>query len=261
MSTVLDIFTNAQQKGVPSPEGNPKVKNVYTPTNGVPQREAVNVQYIPVAPWDPIRLRILIDKTAVLNLVFLDGIGQELGPGLRAVSGPLAFTGQPGNTQTVVLNSKTYTFQTTLTDSDGNVQIGADTAESIANLVAAVNLEAGAGTKYALSTTLHPTMLATGTATVFTVYAKSLGTGGDALTTTETITNATGFTATLAGGADGDITVDGTAITADTPLTVDIPGTEGASPEHVGEPWLKVYVTGLDAAAVVTYFDAMGWYG
>ena len=47
----------------------------------------------------------------------------------------LTFTGQPADTNTVVLGAKTYTFQTTLTDVDGNVLIGPSAAISIDNLI------------------------------------------------------------------------------------------------------------------------------
>ena len=36
----------------------------------------------------------------------------------------LTITGQPSDTQTVTLDTNVYTFQTTLTNVDGNVQIG-----------------------------------------------------------------------------------------------------------------------------------------
>jgi hypothetical protein len=260
MLTIADVFDNAQSKGVPSPEGNPKLKNLFNPGDILPIDVLENVRYVPIAPWDWVRLRILIDQNATMTLAFCDGFGQELGPGARA-TGALTFSGQPANGETVVLNGKTYNFRTTLSDTDGYVQIGASTAESIANLVAAVTLADGAGTAYAASTTLHPTMYAVGTATVFRVWAKAPGTAGNALTTVETITNATGFTATLAGGAASDIGADPVAITADTPTTIDIPGVTDATPEHVGEPWLKVYLSGIAAPAAVTYFEAMGWYG
>ena len=45
------------------------------------------------------------------------------------------------NTQTVVVGGKTYTTQTTLTDVDGNVLIGANAEATLANLKAAINLE------------------------------------------------------------------------------------------------------------------------
>src|SRR5437879_98291 len=61
----------------------------------------------------------------------------------------LTATGQPANAQTVKIGGKTYTFQTVLTNVDGNVFIGATLTITLANLLAALNLGAGSGTAYA----------------------------------------------------------------------------------------------------------------
>lgn len=69
--------------------------------------------------------------------------------------------------ETIVIGSKTYTFQATLTDVDGNVHIGADVAGTVSNLVAAINLSdegesaTSAGTDYAASMTRNPDVHAT----------------------------------------------------------------------------------------------------
>ncbi len=68
--------------------------------------------------------------------------------------------GQPLNTETITVDGKAYTYQDTLTNVDGNVHIGADAEASLDNLVAAINLGAGAGTDYATLMTLHPTVIA-----------------------------------------------------------------------------------------------------
>jgi hypothetical protein len=137
-----------------------------------------------------------------------------------AATGVLTLTGLPLDTETVVISTsppstKTYTFQTTLTDSDGNVKIGADADESIANLVAAITLGAGAGTKYAASMTLHPSVTAAeGAGDTMDVTAKVKGASGNAIATTETLTNGSFGAATLEGGtqwASSDkVLVDGT---------------------------------------------------
>lgn len=67
----------------------------------------------------------------------------------------VSFQDNPLDTETIVIDARTYTFQTVLTDVDGNVLIGVDAAETAANLKAAINLEAGAGTTYAASMTLN----------------------------------------------------------------------------------------------------------
>lgn len=127
----------------------------------------------------------------------------NIDPNTGAATGTLTFTGQPANTETVVIDGKTYTFQTVLTNVDGNVLIGANLAASIANLTDAINLGAGAGTDYAAATTLNPDVTGTAGATTLVVTAKIAGTGGNAITTTETITNASWGGATLSGGDAG----------------------------------------------------------
>lgn len=67
--------------------------------------------------------------------------------------GVLTLTGNALDSETVVVGATTYTFQTVLTDVDGNVLIGVDAEDSIKNLTSAMNLVAGAGTKYAASMT------------------------------------------------------------------------------------------------------------
>ena len=90
------------------------------------------------------------------------------------------------NGETLVVAGKTYTFQDTLTDADGNVHIGADIAATVTNFVAAVNLSnegesaVGAGTDYAASMTRNTDVHAQLTsATVVTMVAHAPGTQGN----------------------------------------------------------------------------------
>jgi len=69
--------------------------------------------------------------------------------------GTLTFAENAANTNTVTIGAKVYTFQTTLTNVDGNVKRGANAAASIVNLVAAINLGTGAGTTYATAMTAN----------------------------------------------------------------------------------------------------------
>lgn len=120
-------------------------------------------------------------------------------------SGTLTLSGNAGNTQTVTIGSKVYTFQTTLTDVDGNVLIGAAATDSIDNLIAAIVLGSGAGTLYATSTTLHPTVYATvGAGDTMLAFAKTAGTAGNSIATTETLASGSWGAATLTGGAAVD---------------------------------------------------------
>jgi len=119
--------------------------------------------------------------------------------------GFLTFSAQPADADTVTINAKVYTFQTTLTNVDGNIKIGAAVKDTIANLFNAINLSGGVpGTDYAAATTIHPTVDAVDrSTTVLMVRAKTGGTGGNALTTTESGANTAWGGATLSGGAAG----------------------------------------------------------
>lgn len=117
----------------------------------------------------------------------------------------LAMPTNPSNTQTVTLGARTYTFQTTLTNVDGNVLIGGTAALSLANLYAAQAPGSNggvAGTNYAAATTAHSTIEASGapSGTNLGVRAKTGGTAGNALATTTTVTGASFGGATLSGG-------------------------------------------------------------
>ena len=112
--------------------------------------------------------------------------------------------GTIANTETITVAGKVYTFQTTLTDVDGNVDIGADDDASIDNLVAAINLAAGSGTTYAASMTANPhvTAVADGASpNVMTVTANVPGTLGNLVALAEATTGATLSGAVLASGA------------------------------------------------------------
>lgn len=126
-----------------------------------------------------------------------------------AATNVLTLAANAANAETVTIDTKTYTFQTALTDVDGNVLIGATASDSIDNLIAAITLGAGAGTLYAASTTLHPTVTASaGAGDTMDAAAKVQGTNGNSIATTETLAavGSQWTTATLTGGA-GDVVV------------------------------------------------------
>jgi phage tail sheath protein FI len=115
--------------------------------------------------------------------------------------GTLTFGGIPLNTETVTIGAKTYTFQTVLTNVDGNVLIGVSAAASISNLFAAITLGAGAGVSYAAATTAHPTASAsTPIGATMVAYALVGGLAGNAIVSTSTVTLGTWGAATLLGG-------------------------------------------------------------
>ncbi len=122
---------------------------------------------------------------------------------LVAAVGTFELTTNPLDTETVTLGADTYTFQTVLTNVANNVLIGALPTDSLDNLRAAVNLEAGSGTLYAaltlqndeasLSDLPDDQILAT---------ARVPGTAANSEPTTTTVTGATWSAATLLGGLD-----------------------------------------------------------
>ncbi len=116
-------------------------------------------------------------------------------------AGTLTLSANVSDGDTVVIGGKTYTFQATLTNVDGNVKIGASASVSIDNLIAAITLGSGSGTLYAAATTLHSTVSAeAGAGDTMIAYAKTGGTGGNAITTTETSGTASWGSGTLTGG-------------------------------------------------------------
>jgi hypothetical protein len=124
----------------------------------------------------------------------------------RAV-GSLTSSGVFVDTQTVVVGGKTYTTQATLTNSDGNVFIGADAAATLQNLFDAINLTGTPGTQYAALMTKNAEVRAKSvSATVLVVEAFTPGAIGNLIATTETQTNVAWGGSVLASGS-GNISV------------------------------------------------------
>jgi hypothetical protein len=123
-----------------------------------------------------------------------------------AATGTLTATGNFANTETVTTGTKTYTFQTALTNVDGNVLIGASASDSLDNLIAAINLGAGSGTVYAASTTANGFVsAAAGAGDTMDATAITLGSSGNSIASTDTATNASWGGATLSGGTEDTI--------------------------------------------------------
>jgi len=120
-------------------------------------------------------------------------------------TGTLTTTANFSNGETVTTGTKTYTFQTVLTNVDGNVLIGATAANSLANLANAIILGAGSGTVYAAATTANTFVTATSGASTLSLTAITGGPNGNTIATTETAANASFATATLTGGSGVDI--------------------------------------------------------
>ena len=117
-------------------------------------------------------------------------------------------TSNPLNTETVVIDGKTYTFRTTITNTNNGDVLIAGTAEaSMENLIASINLDDGNGFNYSDDTTLHATYSALKTtATTMTVTAKTHGIGANGDVMTETIVTGGSWGGNATGGLDGEET-------------------------------------------------------
>lgn len=118
----------------------------------------------------------------------------------------LTMTTQPSNGNTVTVGTKdgtvaaVYTFKTTLA-SAFDVLIDTTAQATLTNLLNAINLGTGIGTKYGTGTTVNFNVTATPLPTgQFEVIANVAGTGGNSIASTATGTAAVWNTATLTGG-------------------------------------------------------------
>ena len=111
----------------------------------------------------------------------------------------------PTDGDTMLIGARTYTWQTTLTNSNGNIWIGANLAASKLNLGYAIAASGGtAGTDYAAAMVANTEVKIDAFATHDALFtALAVGTAGNSIATTETfaaVTNVFGG-ATLSGGA------------------------------------------------------------
>ena len=120
----------------------------------------------------------------------------------------------PANSNTFVLNGKTYTFKTALTPAEGEILLGANATAAWLNAKNAINSGGVNGTDYQVAAP-HPTIQATASnSTTASIRAILPGAAGNLLTTTATGVTVTA--ATLAGGYYARLLVT-TSITAVAP--------------------------------------------
>jgi hypothetical protein len=107
----------------------------------------------------------------------------------------------PADGDTVTIGTKVYTFKTALTPTEGEVLIGGSADASLLNLIRAINHTGTPNTDYKCAAA-HPLVTAAPavTAHAFAVTAKTPGTGGNSIATTETSTHLSWGPATLTGG-------------------------------------------------------------
>lgn len=104
---------------------------------------------------------------------------------------------------TVTIASTVYRFKDTMAQAY-DVKIGASAAATLDNIKAAINASGTAGVEYYTGTLIHPTVTATtNTNTTQIVAAKTVGTAGNSIATTEASTHLSWGAATLSGGHDG----------------------------------------------------------
>lgn len=133
---------------------------------------------------------------------------RETTPGVTPTNGVrasrvLTTTANFANGETVTIGGRTYTFQSALTNSDGNVKIGATEEASLANLRNAINGKGGQrGVDYAAATTAHEQVSATSNATTLTATALHVGDSKNSITVSETSATASWAGGTLIGGTD-----------------------------------------------------------
>lgn len=148
---------------------------------------------------DDLEIKPFLFRTQILTNITV--------PAAVKATGTLTLTGNAGNGEIVTIDTKTYTFQTVLTNVDGNVLIGGSASDSLDNLIAAITLGAGSGTLYAAATTLHPTVTAVaGAGDTMDATAKLNGTLANTYATTTDLANGSWGSATLTGGT-GDMVV------------------------------------------------------
>ncbi len=121
---------------------------------------------------------------------------------LLLAKGVLTFSQNPTATETVVIGSVTYTFQTALSTAN-DILIGADASVTLDNLAAAITASSGEGTLYGTGTVVHPDASASAfDLDTLVIEAKVDGLAGNLIATTTTVTAATLTAATLLGGSD-----------------------------------------------------------
>lgn len=140
-----------------------------------------------------------------------------------AATGTLTVGAGIANAETVTIGGIVYTFQDTLTTLVGGVKRSGVIATDLATLAKAINGTGVAGVDYTMGTAAHPTVSATSGATTLVATARTPGTAGNAITTTETGANMAWGAATLAGGTgivnNETVTIDGKAYTFKTTIT------------------------------------------
>lgn len=105
----------------------------------------------------------------------------------------LTFSGNPLNNETCSIAGLTYTFKTTINNSNAReVLIGASGSDSASNLAAAINAGSGSGTTYSSATSANAACSASAASGVVSITPASGGFGTNSqITVTESLSNVT----------------------------------------------------------------------
>ena len=192
----------------------------------------------------------LLSATEIMNIVSSSANDRGV------TTGTLTLTGNAADTETVIIGTKTYTFQDVLTDVDGNVLVGATASDSIDNLIAAITLGAGSGTLYAASTTAGQATAAAGDGDTMVVTDPD----GSLLATTETLANGSFGAATLSAGS-GAKTVLITGLNADYEIISETVILNGTNTVVTINEYLRVFelkvLSGTNAGAITATGDTL----
>lgn len=122
-----------------------------------------------------------------------------------AATGEVILGAAPTANDTVTIADKTYKFVASPSNAN-EVKIGSST-EYIANLVAAINGAAGAGTTYGTGTTANAYVSAAAGTGKVTLTAKSAGASGNAIALSASFTSSSNTVVAFSGGADSGASV------------------------------------------------------
>jgi hypothetical protein len=173
-----------------------------------------------VTPAEALQTVTWSTSDAAIATVDEDGLVTGVAIGVKA-TGTLTSTGtNPADAATVTIGSTVYRFKDT-TAAAYDVKIGASAAVTLDNLKAAINASGtGDGSDYHTGTLIHPTVTATtNTDTTQVLEAKTAGSAGNAIATTETSTTYSFGAATLTGGTGPVAVITATTVTG--PTTTD----------------------------------------
>lgn len=135
----------------------------------------------------------------------------------------------PTANDTVTVGAVTYTYKASVTTTANEVALGASAAAALQNLKHAINLTGTPGTHYGSATVIHPTVEAsTLTATTLLLVAKTGGTGGNSLASTEASTHLSFGGSTFSGGSASS-GVSSLLFTAEHPGTMEFSATDGTN--------------------------------